>query len=79
MGRFKILTVVWLAVAQVGLAQVGTSTLTGRVVDATDAAIPNAQVKVVNQDSTLQITVQYTIVQTQQKQTAQFSYGGPAP
>jgi uncharacterized protein len=36
-------------------------------------------VKVVNQDSTLQITVQYTIVQTQQKQTAQFSYGGPAP
>jgi phage baseplate assembly protein W len=36
-------------------------------------------VKVENEDSTLLITVQYTIVQTQQKQTAQFVYGGPSP
>jgi hypothetical protein len=36
------------------------------------------KVEVTNQDSTLQITVQYTIVQSQQQQIAQFSFGGPA-
>src|ERR1700687_4604602 len=39
------------ALVHVSLAQVGTSTLTGRVVDATSAAIPNARVNVVNQES----------------------------
>ena len=37
-----------------------------------------AGVDVANVDSTLQITVRYTIVQTQQQQTQQFVYGGAA-
>jgi phage baseplate assembly protein W len=35
-----------------------------------------ASVEVVNIDSTLQITVRYTLIQTQQQQTQQFVYGG---
>ena len=35
-------------------------------------------VTVVNQDATLQITVDYMIIQSQQQQTQQFVFGGPA-
>jgi phage baseplate assembly protein W len=37
-----------------------------------------AGVDVSNVDATLQITVRYTIIQTQQQQTQQFVYGGAA-
>jgi Carboxypeptidase regulatory-like domain/TonB dependent receptor len=56
MVRFQISTI-FLAMAYPALAQVGTSTLTGRVVDATNAAIPNAQVKVANQESGSAVSV----------------------
>jgi uncharacterized protein len=36
-------------------------------------------VNVVVQESTLQITVVYTVIQTQQQQTQQFVYGGASP
>jgi uncharacterized protein len=36
-------------------------------------------VDVSNVDATLQITVRYLIIQTQQQQTQQFVYGGAAP
>ena len=39
------------------LGQVGTSTLTGRVVDATNSAIPNANIQVVNEGSGANLTV----------------------
>ncbi len=38
-------------------AQVGTSSLTGRITDATNATIPNAQVKIVNEQSGASATV----------------------
>jgi len=34
-------------------------------------------VQVVTQDSTLQVTVVYTLVSNQQQQSQQFLYGGP--
>jgi phage baseplate assembly protein W len=37
-----------------------------------------AAVEVANIDATLQITVRYSIIQTQQQLTQQFVYGGPA-
>jgi phage baseplate assembly protein W len=36
-------------------------------------------VQITNQEATLLIVVQFTILQTQQKQAAQFVYGGTAP
>jgi hypothetical protein len=57
MVRFKIPATACLVAVQLSLAQVGTSTLTGRVSDATNAAIPNAQVKVVNRDSGSAVSV----------------------
>jgi hypothetical protein len=58
-----------LAVAQQRLIQAGLQQWLSGVIQV-------QSVKVSNPDSTLLITVQYTIIQTQQKQTAQFVYGG---
>src|ERR1700736_4370740 len=44
-------TLIGLTLAGSLAAQVGTGTLTGRIVDGTNAAIPEAEVKVVNVDS----------------------------
>ena len=53
LGKQPLLRTVWilLGVAGLGCAQVGSSALTGRITDATGSAIPDAQVKIVNQDS----------------------------
>ena len=53
-----VTTAAWLAAAWPAMAQVGASTLTGRVVDATGAAIPNVLVKVANEESGSAVSVQ---------------------
>src|SRR5947209_11285458 len=56
-GIFLVLAGAWLAQGP-ATAQVGASTLMGRVADASSAAIPNVQVKVVNEDSGAAVSVQ---------------------
>src|SRR5439155_7054669 len=48
---FPVVATAFLTTAWWAAAQVGTGALTGRVVDATNAAIPNVQVRVVNEES----------------------------
>jgi len=47
-----------ISVAFTLIAQVGTSTLTGRISDPTGAAIPDVEVKVINQESGVSLTLQ---------------------